>query len=142
MPDITIIDDGSGPDNFDRGDRAFKALKRGGYVPDDAAEVPQDWVAENYQIPDLICDLLHLARRSGGEVADTIARAVGHYGSDCVEQAWQNDEGWANCLQDAANMERAERVLEVCGVPEEYHQRVYRMVGLLPPTTDEGPAAA
>lgn len=133
MPEITIIDDGDGPDNFDRGDKALLALKAAGYVPADATGVPSNWIVENYQISDLICDLLHLARRHGSEVGDMIDEGLGHFGSDCVEQAWKNDDGWDNCLQTADNLPRAEQILRANGVPEEHFDRVYRMTGLLPP---------
>lgn len=144
MNDVTIIDDGDGPNNFDRADNARRALDAGGYEPvEDTLNITlptpsgdEVTVPGGYPIGDLVCDLMHLARRHELDIEHMLREAWGHYGSDCVEQAWKHDNGWENCLQDPANLPRAEAILRVCGVPEEHHEHVYRMTGLLPPAEE------
>lgn len=145
MSHITIIHDGDGPDNFDRGDNALRALEGGGYedledtldytIPTpDGEEVPG---RRGYPISDLIADLCHLAQRHQLDLPDLIRVGFCDYAADVIEQAWKHSDGWDNCLQHEANLPRAIEVMRTAGVAEEYHEHALQRVGLLPPTARE-----
>lgn len=136
-------------DNFERGDKALKALLAYGIPNDnpegdqevfsalgralgaDEEDLPTEPVAKNYPIGDLIADLLHLNQRYGGSVADIIDRGVAHYAADVIEQAWENSEDWDDTLQSEDNISRAIDVMETAGVPEPYHQHALILTGIL-----------
>jgi len=141
MADITIVDDGSGPNNFDRGDKALRALEAAGYerledtldytIPTpDGREVPG---TPGYPIGDLIADLYHLAQRHELDMTELIHMGACHYASDVIEQAWKNDDRWESCLQHEANIPRATEVMRAAGVDEAIFDRALQYVGLLPP---------
>lgn len=115
-------------DNFDRGDRAFRALRAAGYA---------EPVLQDYNVADLIADLCHTAQRNGFDVGTVVGNGVSHYGSDCIEQAWANDDGWDNMLQAPENVARAHDILVACNVPELFHEDALRKCGLLPPIIEE-----
>lgn len=114
-------------DNFDRGDRAEKALAAVGYghaaetkgitiSTPDGESVPGP---EGYPISDLIADLGHYSARCGFEFSELVNAGIEHFGCDCVEQAFAADEDWGEELQSAENADRVRHILRVNGVPEE-----------------------
>ena len=149
MPDITIIDDGDGPDNFERGDKALHAVAfymQGGRLPNlDADEVLErgEHRVELFgaQLPEcspinyLIADLCHLLRRYDLDIDAALDHAVAHFASDVIEQAWKHDDAWENTLQDLSNLDRAVEVMRAAGVPERVHDYALRLTGLLPNET-------
>ncbi len=114
--------------NFDRGDRAERALRAVGVT-----HVRGDGFADGYPLSDHIADLCHLARRHDLDVRAVVARGVAHFAADVIEQAWQHSEDWAATLQDPANLDRALSVMATAGVPDFVHEEALRYVGLLPP---------
>ncbi|HSD78521.1 MAG TPA: hypothetical protein VLA98_14000 [Solirubrobacteraceae bacterium] len=118
-------------DNFRRGDRAALAL--GGYAEDPL---------QDYNVADLIADLLHLCQRHGFDIAHVLDAGVSHYGGDVVEQAWEYGDWPSDTLQDAANLARARQALACAGVPDEYRDHALSYVGLLPPRAREEDEAA
>jgi len=114
-------------DNFERGDQAERLVavymdgKGGGET--NAADV----------LSDMITDILHLAQRDEIDVEDLIVRSAKHYGADCIEQAWENSDDWAQEMQSPLNIEKAVTVLNACGVPELFHHGCLVYVGLLRP---------
>lgn len=131
--------------NFERGDKAERALEAAGYAPvedtiDNEVPLPNGELVvafEGYVISDLIADLCHLAQRHGlaEDIAALVAAGVEHYGADCVEQAWENSDEWDNELQSKDNLPRAERILSLAGVPAVFWAPVMIKLGLI--TGDE-----
>lgn len=142
--EIHIIEDGAGPDNFERGDKALHATAfymRGGQlegivaeevleIGDNAVELFGARLPEGSPIPYLIADLCHLLRRYGFDIDGTLDHAVAHFASDVIEQAWRHNEDWAAQLQDESNVERAITVMQAAGVPERVFEHALRLTGL------------
>jgi hypothetical protein len=143
MDDIIIVGP-SGTDNFERGDRALKALFAYRENPDidlpSAEELAEAGahtiIREGSGIAYLIADLMHVAQRVGVAVPAILAEGMEHYGCDCIEQAWENSEEWANNLQDESNLERAEAVLETAGVPTAFWRACMVKTGFIAPDDD------
>lgn len=145
MPDIEIVGP-SGPDNFERGDKALHAVAfymQGGQVKgidaeevlelgDNRVEIFGAALPEGSPIPYLIADLCHLLRRYDFAIDDALNHGVAHFASDVIEQAWEHSEEWDSELQDESNIERAIAVMQTAGVPEYVHQKALRMTGLVP----------
>lgn len=131
--------------NFERGDTAARALAAIDYPPieDTIGEMiptPDGELREakgGWSVGDLIADLCHLMRRHDLDVDDVIERGVTHFAADVIEQAWEHDDGWADCLQDGDNHERAMAVMASAGVPERVREDALRYVGILPPLPPE-----
>jgi len=123
-------------DNFERGDRAERALLayRGTKDLNPLGEPFPD----GYPISDLIADLCHLLARHGLDVQERVMTGLADFGADVIEQAWEHSEDWASELQDASNLQRALSVMQSAGVPEAAHDEALRRVGLLPPLESEG----
>jgi len=116
MPSVTQ------PSNFERGDRAAGALTAAGY---------NDGSPQEHDLCLLIADLCQLAQRNGWNIAELLTMGLCIYGSQCVDQAFDQIDEPIDDWPDAAYVEHAERVLRVCGVPESVHERVYRCLDLL-----------
>ena len=136
--------------NFDRGDRAKRALENsGGYEPVENTldlKIPRPDGTEadghsGYPISDLIADLFHLTTRYSLDPSDMVREAWEQFGADIVEQAWENDEEWpSDTLQDSSNIPAANTVLELNGVPQEHFQGIYVKVGFISPSDPDHPA--
>lgn len=136
-----------GPDNFERGDRALKALaayssnlplhieneqelvETGKHAFNFAGMLPTP--IEGSPISYLIADLCHVMRRHDLQVDEIVTNAIEHFGSDVIEQAWENDKEWHSHLQDESNLDRAKQVMEAAGVPEQYHDGAMKKSGIL-----------
>lgn len=143
MPDIEIVGP-SGPDNFERGDKALHAVAfymQGGQVKgidaeevlelgDNRIEIFGAQLPEGSPIPYLIADLCHLLHRYGFSIEDAMDHGLAHYASDVIEQAWTHDEEWNDELQSEDNIQRAINVMQTASVPEHVHHKALRMVGL------------
>lgn len=130
-------------DNFERGDRALLSMQAyqgaGGMSEEEGltgvfTKSEGGLFPDAYPIGDLIADLCHLARRVDPDinVDGLLRRGLTHYAADVIEQAWENSDGWHNCLQDATNYERAMAVMETAGVPERVREDALRYTGILP----------
>jgi hypothetical protein len=121
------------PDNFVRGDRGRDAVQA--YCNATGVGATRDVL--EYDVSDLMADMLHYVQREGWSIELALDKAAKHYGSDVVELAFANDDSWANPLGDPTNVPKAILVLKASGVPERYWQGVLVYVGLAPPETDE-----
>jgi hypothetical protein len=110
-------------DNFERIDKATRALDAGGYP----SPQTEDGVAS---ISDMIADLLHLAQNNGENIQGIWEKGLTDYGADTIEQAFQDNKEWDSPLQTHANVARAIKVLEAAGVPEHMHYPCLIHVGL------------
>lgn len=131
-------------DNFQRGDRAEQAMvayqQAGGFTTAEGMIGVATPVFEHgYPFGDLIADLCHLMKRHDVNPMDMVGTGIEHWGADIVEQAWENSDDWDNCLQDESNAERAIEVLNVNGVPEQYHEAVLVKVGIIGPDDPRHP---
>lgn len=128
-------------DNFERGDRARRALDAGGYERlEDTINItiptPDGKEVEGpggYPISDLIADLCHLAQRHGLDVGSLLSEGIEHYGADCIEVAWEHSSEWNSLLQSEDNIDRARSVLRTAGVPEVFDHAIFVKVGFIPP---------
>jgi hypothetical protein len=114
-----------------RGDRAARTLEAGRYTDG----LPRD----RNEIALLIADLCHLAQRHGWDIRETLVDGLLHYGSHCLEQAWNHDVDWNDELSDDAHLRRALQVLAGCKVPESLRFRVCQFMDLVPNDEQEAP---
>ena len=135
-------------DNFERSNRALEALQSTGHyediedtldivLPTPDGEHERVAVLDGYPISDMMCDLMHLAARFGIDPMDKINEAIGHYGSELIEQAWEHSDDWDDTLQSQGNIIRATEILNINHVPIEHHDGIFIKVGLLPLRGDD-----
>lgn len=129
------------PDNFERGDRAMRAMEayRGaGGASDEEGVLGLEgseefgWI-KGYPIGDLFADLLHLCARYDVDGPAMMAQGMEHYGADLIEQAWEHSDDWDDTMQSPANLTRAQDILEINNVPLVFWGDIMVKVGLVSP---------
>jgi hypothetical protein len=139
MPDDIEANPLDEPNNFERGDRALRAIVAYNNnlplnIENEAMLIEvgdATVVTQGSPIAYLIADLCHVMRRHDLQIDEILTGAIEHFGSDVIEQAWLHDDNWDNELQTDANTERARQVMATAGVPSQYHDGALRKSGLL-----------